>query len=125
MKKITIHPITRIEGHASVTVQLSGGAQKRLATFSPGMAFGEMAMLDRAPRWDSERVREILVRRQVPAIDLAEIRRLVLEHDGVDYARERAAQYAQAAKADLDLFPPSEEREILALIADFVVDRDR
>jgi glutaminase len=37
-------------GCASVTVQLSGGAQKRLATFSPGMAFGEMAMLDRAPR---------------------------------------------------------------------------
>ena len=37
-------------GRASVTVPLSGGTQKRLATFSPGMAFGEMAMLDRAPR---------------------------------------------------------------------------
>jgi glutaminase len=37
-------------GCASVTVELSGGSQKRLATFSPGMAFGEMAMLDRAPR---------------------------------------------------------------------------
>ena len=37
-------------GCASVTVPLSGGTQKRLATFSPGMAFGEMAMLDRAPR---------------------------------------------------------------------------
>ena len=37
-------------GCASVTVPLSGGTQKRLATFSPGMAFGEMALLDRAPR---------------------------------------------------------------------------
>jgi glutaminase len=37
-------------GRASVTLPLSGGARKRLATFSPGMAFGEMAMLDRAPR---------------------------------------------------------------------------
>lgn len=37
-------------GQASVTVQLSSGRHKRLATFSPGMAFGEMAMLDRAPR---------------------------------------------------------------------------
>lgn len=37
-------------GRASVTVQLSSGANKRLATFSAGMAFGEMAMLDRAPR---------------------------------------------------------------------------
>jgi glutaminase len=37
-------------GKVSVTVPLSNGAQKRLATFSPGMAFGEMALLDRAPR---------------------------------------------------------------------------
>ena len=37
-------------GKASVTVTLASGAQKRVATFSPGMAFGEMAMLDRAPR---------------------------------------------------------------------------
>lgn len=37
-------------GRVSVTVPLAGGAQKRLATFEPGMAFGEMAMLDRAPR---------------------------------------------------------------------------
>ena len=37
-------------GCASVTIPLPGGVQKRLATFSAGMAFGEMAMLDRAPR---------------------------------------------------------------------------
>jgi len=37
-------------GSASVTVTLASGEQKRIATFSPGMAFGEMAMLDRAPR---------------------------------------------------------------------------
>jgi glutaminase len=37
-------------GRASVTVPLSSGGHRRLATFSPGMNFGEMAMLDRAPR---------------------------------------------------------------------------
>ena len=30
--------------------QLASGRRKRLATFSAGMAFGEMAALDRAPR---------------------------------------------------------------------------
>ena len=54
-----------------------------------------------------------------------EIRRLVLALDGVDYALARATAYAQAAKADLEVFSPSEEREVLGLIADFVVDRDR
>jgi glutaminase len=37
-------------GHVSVTVTLVSGASKRLAAFSAGMAFGEMAILDRAPR---------------------------------------------------------------------------
>lgn len=37
-------------GSASVAVPLSGGSRKRLATFSAGMAFGEMAVLDGAAR---------------------------------------------------------------------------
>ena len=37
-------------GGVSVFVPLAGGARKRLATFTRGMVFGEMAVLDRAPR---------------------------------------------------------------------------
>jgi len=37
-------------GNVSVILTLSSGARKRLATFSAGMAFGEMAVIDRAPR---------------------------------------------------------------------------
>lgn len=37
-------------GHVSVLVTLPSGARKRLATFTPGTAFGEMAVIDRAPR---------------------------------------------------------------------------
>ena len=37
-------------GHVSVTVTLVSGATKRLAAFSAGMAFGEMAIIDGAPR---------------------------------------------------------------------------
>lgn len=37
-------------GCASVTVPLAAGGHRRLATFSPGMNFGEMALLDHAPR---------------------------------------------------------------------------
>ena len=44
---------------------------------------------------------------------------------GVEYALARAHAYAQAAKRDLEAFPPSEERDVLSLVADFVVDRDR
>jgi glutaminase len=37
-------------GRVSVLVALPSGARKRLAAFSAGMVFGEMAMIDRAPR---------------------------------------------------------------------------
>jgi glutaminase len=39
-----------VRGNVSVTVPLSAGTEKRLATFSAGMVFGEMAVLDGAPR---------------------------------------------------------------------------
>ena len=87
--------------------------------------------MDRVPlgvEYDEARaayIRSLLRRRRLDPEEVQEIRRLVLDHDGVDYARLRAQAYAQSAKADLDAFPPCEERETLALIADFVVDRDR
>ena len=37
-------------GVVSVFLPLEDNRRKRLATFSPGMAFGEMAMIDHAPR---------------------------------------------------------------------------
>jgi octaprenyl-diphosphate synthase len=84
-----------------------------------------IAMLERVRATEAERVRALLRRRALEPAEIEEIRRLVLEHDGVEYARMRAHAYAQAAKADLDVFPASEERETLVLVADFVVDRDR
>jgi octaprenyl-diphosphate synthase len=84
-----------------------------------------ITMLERVPPAQAERVRGLLRRRALEAADVEDIRRLVLEHDGVEYARARAHAFAQAAKADLEAFAPSEERETLSLVADFVVDRDR
>src|SRR5439155_1220052 len=84
-----------------------------------------METLARATASEAERVRQLLRRRTLPPDEIEEIRQLVIQHDGVDYALARAHAYAQAAKQDLEVFSPSEERETLGLIADFVVDRDR
>ena len=84
-----------------------------------------IAMLERAKPADAAHVHELLRQSIVGPAAIDEIRRLVLEHDGVEYARARAHAYARAAKRDLEVFPPSEEREVLTLVADFVVDRDR
>ncbi len=85
-----------------------------------------IAMLERVPTAEAEQVRAVLRRRTLDAGEIEDVRRLVLEHEGVAYARARAQAFAQAAKADLEAaFAPSEERETLSLVADFVVDRDR
>lgn len=39
-----------VRGKVSATLGNGSGVQKRLATFSPGMAFGEMALIDGSPR---------------------------------------------------------------------------
>ncbi len=39
-----------VSGRVSVMLTMSSGVLRRLATFSPGMTFGEMAAIDRAPR---------------------------------------------------------------------------
>jgi octaprenyl-diphosphate synthase len=84
-----------------------------------------IAMLERVGPPEADRVRTLLRRRTLEPAEVEEIRRLVVKHAGVDYALQRAHAYARDAKRDLDAFGPSEEREVLMLVADFVVDRDR
>jgi octaprenyl-diphosphate synthase len=84
-----------------------------------------IAMLERLSSEEHTRVRRLLDHRMLSPAEIDEIRRLVVKHGGLEYALSRAHQYAQAAKADLTPFPPSEERETLMLAAEFVVDRDR
>jgi geranylgeranyl pyrophosphate synthase len=82
-------------------------------------------MLARATPLEAARIQGLLKRPALDAEEIDEIRRCVVDHGGAEYALARAHEYAQAAKTDLAVFAPSEERDTLALIADFVVDRDR
>ena len=84
-----------------------------------------IAMLARVTPAEAERVKGLLKRQALGAEEIDEIRRYVVEHEGVEYAMAQAHEYARSAKAALTVFAPSEERETLVLIADFVVDRDR
>jgi geranylgeranyl pyrophosphate synthase len=50
---------------------------------------------------------------------------LLREHRTTDLAYAKATEYASRAKASLDVFPPSRERDALKALADFVLARDR
>ena len=68
-------------GRVSVTVALGGGTQKRLATFSAGMSFGEMALLDGAPRSAEVTADSAVVCDMLPMEDF---RRLGREHPRIE-----------------------------------------
>jgi octaprenyl-diphosphate synthase len=59
------------------------------------------------------------------ATDLAEVHRLVKVYDGVGYAVARATAYAAEGTTRLEALPPGEARELLALIGEYVIHRDR
>jgi octaprenyl-diphosphate synthase len=84
-----------------------------------------IAALDRASPVERDRVQALLKTHALEPGEIEEIRQLVVLCDGVEYALDRAHAYARSAKDSLQAFPASEHRETLALIADFVVDRDR
>jgi octaprenyl-diphosphate synthase len=80
--------------------------------------------LDRATPQERERIQTVLKSHALDPREIEEIRRLVVKYDGIDYALDRAHAYARTAKSALGAFADSEDKETLALIADFVVDRD-
>jgi octaprenyl-diphosphate synthase len=70
-------------------------------------------------------IRGVVADRAVSKEQWREIVSLLREHGTPDAAYSRALEYATRAKAALDVFPPSREKEALVALADYVLSRDR
>jgi octaprenyl-diphosphate synthase len=70
-------------------------------------------------------IRAVVADRAVTKDQWRDITRLLHEHRTPDLAYGRATEYATRAKAALDVFPPTRERDALKALADYVLSRDR
>jgi octaprenyl-diphosphate synthase len=70
-------------------------------------------------------IRHVVQERAVTTEQWREIVRLLREHRAPQLAYAKAMEYATRAKAALDPFPPSREREALVALTDYVLSRDR
>lgn len=70
-------------------------------------------------------IRSVVAERAISPEQWRDILRLLAEHRATELAYERAVEYAERAKACLEAFPPSREREALAALPDYVLARDR
>lgn len=76
-----------------------------------------------------ERTRALLQRvvnaRSVTTDEWREIRSLLAQARALDYAQRIAAGFVDRAKKALNVFPPSEARDALLYLPDYVISRDR
>ena len=70
-------------------------------------------------------VRDIIAARNATDEQWAEIMEMLRAHRSIEYAYQRAVEYAERAKKALYAFPPSSEREALLALPDYVLSRDR
>ena len=70
-------------------------------------------------------IRTVVAERAVTKDQWREITRMLRELRAPDLAYEKAIEYATRAKRELDVFPPSRERDALQALADYVTVRDR
>jgi octaprenyl-diphosphate synthase len=73
----------------------------------------------------SRLIRDVVRDRTVAPDQWRDILRLLKEHGSTELAYEAALDYASRAKSCMSVFPPSQEREALLALTDYVVSRDR
>jgi octaprenyl-diphosphate synthase len=72
-----------------------------------------------------ELIRNAVRDRDITPEKWARLKVLLTEHRSIEYAHQRAVEFGESAKRQLRLFPPSQEREALMGLADYVLLRDR
>jgi octaprenyl-diphosphate synthase len=70
-------------------------------------------------------LRRVVESRSVSADEWRDIRSLLAQSRSLDYAHRAAAGFVERAKKALNAFPPSDARDALVYLPDYVVSRDR
>jgi octaprenyl-diphosphate synthase len=70
-------------------------------------------------------VSDIVEKELLAEEDLLYVTTLIDKYEGINYTRKRASELALDAKQRLQIFPPSQVREALEIVADYVVCRGK
>ena|SRR5689334_11621682 len=82
-------------------------------------------LLQHCSEHDRHMIKDRMETRTLNTTDLDRILLLMAEYGSVTYAMDRARTYIAAAKRELELFEDSTARRALAVIADYMITRDR
>ena len=82
-------------------------------------------LLQRGGEQANRLIRTVVAERAVTKDQWREITRMLRDLRAPDLAYDKAIEYAARAKRELEVFPPSRERDALQALADYVTARDR
>lgn len=74
---------------------------------------------------ERDHVAEVVEKEQLSDDDLVSVTALIHRYNGIDYTRTRAKELVERAKECLAIFPDSEARRALYVLADYVVNRKK
>ncbi len=81
--------------------------------------------LQQATEGERKDIRDILLSNKITREDFESVLNFIGRQGGVEKTLHLAAEHAKRAKACLDRFPATPEREVLKSLADYIVKRDR
>jgi octaprenyl-diphosphate synthase len=70
-------------------------------------------------------IRQAVLDRSLSLEEWRELRSLLVQHRSIEHARRIAADYVERARKALYAFPPSDSRDALMFLPDYVISRDR
>jgi len=82
-------------------------------------------LLQRTDGRASDLVRHVVRAQNLDPDQWRELAQLLAEHRALDAARRKAEEYGALARQQLEVFPPTPERDALMALVDFVIARDR
>jgi len=82
-------------------------------------------LLSRGDAQTDALIRKVVADRNVTLEEWREIRGLLAQSRSTEYARRVASEYIECAKKALYAFPPSDARDALMYLPDYVISRDR
>ena len=82
-------------------------------------------LLSRGDERAAALIRQAVLERTLSLEEWREIRSLLAQNRCIDYARRVAVDYVERARTALYAFPPSEARDALMFLPDYVISRDR
>ncbi|MCK5100019.1 MAG: polyprenyl synthetase family protein [Desulfobacteraceae bacterium] len=79
--------------------------------------------LKRASKKDKSKIEKMIQSLEFDQVEFDELVSMIHDYKGIEYTKAKAVEHVRKAKACLEIFEPSEQKELLIMLADYSITR--